>query len=415
MKLRTFVFALPPYDPKSNGVHLYYEIAEMFRRAGHRVLATPLNNSKIHQDLLSANFLTSPFELIEPTEVRPDWVPVFPDTSLHHFSEQFETKCRIWYLLNKPYALTGEACNYRPNDMVLCYSKFISNIYPVFFFNRYNPRLRSFITPELRDRPKKNRILFYIGKCVNETIPDSVHRISEKFRSPIVTINRAVPEKQEHLWQLIRSSRLVVSTDPVTNLNYESTLLGTPCYIADNYTRTDYSNYEIPLPGIFDNEELLERMYLDGIPDEVHHQILATYDATTSNHSVTLERMLACIDTHLERSTKKDESCMHQHNDEINRLRLENDRLQQQVGLLKNPAEPNLAVGFSLKPYLTPFSRLKFAALKVQSFLLLVLLRVTTNTAVAYECFHKMESFRTKARRNAVARSFYKQARGIKK
>ena len=415
MKSRTFVFALPPYDPKSNGVHLYYEIAEMFRCAGHRVMATPLNNSKLPEELFTADFLSSPFELIHPAQGGADCVPVFPDTSLHFFTEQFETKCRIWYLLNKPYALTGEACKYRPNDLVLCYSKFISNIYPVFFFNRYNPRLRSFITPELRERPKKNRILFYIGKCVNKVIPDSVYRISEKFRSPIVTINRAFPEKQEHLWQLIRSSRLVVSTDPVTNLNYESTLLGTPCYIADNYTRTDYSNYEIPLLGIFDNEELLERMYLDGIPDEVHHQILATYDATTSNHSVTVERMLACIDTHLERSANKDESSMHQHNDEINRLRLENDRLQQEVGFLKNPAEPDLTVGFSLKPYLTPFLRLKFAALKVQSFLLLVLLRVTTNTAVAYECYHKMESFRTKARRNAVARSFYKQAHAIKK
>jgi hypothetical protein len=378
-------------------------------------MATPLNDSKLPEELFTADFLSSPFELIHPAQGGADCVPVFPDTSLHFFTEQFETKCRIWYLLNKPYALTGEACKYRPNDLVLCYSKFISNIYPVFFFNRYNPRLRSFITPELRERPKKNRILFYIGKCVNEAIPDSVHHISEKFRSPIVTINRAFPEKQEYLWQLIRSSRLVVSTDPVTNLNYESTLLGTPCYIANNYTCTDYSNYEIPLPGIFDNEELLERMYSDGIPDKVHHQILETYDATTSNHSVTVERMLARIDAHLEHIAKKEKSCMHQHNDEINRLRLENDRLQQQVGLLKNPLEPDLAVGFSFKPYLKPLSRRKFAMLKVQSFLLLVLLRVTTNTAVASECFHKMESFRIKARHNAAARSFYKQARGTKK
>jgi|GEM_PF-2249056 len=415
MKLRTFVFALPPYDPKSNGVHLYYEIAEMFAAAGHRVLGASLNHSKAHKELFSAGFQSCQFQLVEPCEVKPEWIPVFPDTSLPHFTEQFETKCRVWYLMNKPYALTGEGCKYRSTDLVLCYSKFISDTYPVFFFNRYNPRLRAIITPELCKQPKKNRILFYIGKCVCADIPASVRHLSEQFKAQIVTINRAFPEKQAHLWRLIKSSRLVVSTDPVTNLNYESTLLGTPCFIANNYTDTDYSNYEIPLTGIFDNETLLEQMYTNGIPPEMHSQILLAYDETTSNHSATANQMLSRIEAHVEQFAKGSVHSMNQSNEEINKLRLENDNLKREICIWKNPFEPDLSIGFSFQPYLGAFERMRFAVLKLQGLLVFLLLRFTTNTAIASECFDRMESFRIRARHKAAARSFYKQTRSIKK
>ena len=411
MKLRTFVFALPPYDAKSNGVHLYYMVAEMFSALGHRVLAASLNNLKAHKGLFAADVLSSPFQFVESVEVEPDWIPVFPDTSLPHFTEQFETKCRVWYLLNKPYALTGEGCKYRPSDLVLCYSKFISNRYPSFFFNRNNAKLRQFISSNVKERPKKNQIIFYIGKCVSTNIPESVKKLSTKLKANIVVVNRAVPANQRLLWNLIASSRLLVSTDPVTNLNYESTLLGTPCFVSNNYTRTDYSNYEIPLTGIFDDETLLEHAYVNGIESQVHDHILRTYGESISNYSETCECMLARIDSHITWLEREAQNSMATQLDELNQLRIENDRLRHDLNRQKSPLEPDLAVGFSLKPFLSRFSRLKFAALRAQAFLILIMLRMTTNAQTASECFHKIESFRRRAQDNAATLEVLKRSR----
>ena len=154
-------------------------------------------------------------------------------------------------------------------------------------------------------------------------------------------------------------------------------------------------------------------MYTNGIPDELYHQILMAYDETTSNHNVTVNSMLAHIDNHLEQISATNKSPMSHYNEEINNLRLENDRLQREISFWKNPLEPNLTIGFSFKPYLGPLARLKFAVLKAQNLLMFVILRLTTNTAVASNCFHKMEDFRTKARHRAATKSFYKQMRNI--
>ncbi len=393
MNRRTFVFALPPYDPKSNGVAIYYDLARMFAENGHMVLATPHNNASSRKGAFFAGTQEEEFKTVTPLEVLPEWIPVFSDSSLPEFTDQFKCNVRVWYLMNKPYALTGEGCKYWANDLVLCFSKYISAHYPVYFFNRRSADLRSATQRVKPHSQRANRICFYIGKSISMEIPAEVKALALKHRSSIATINRTLPERKDQLWSLLASSRLLVSSDPVTNLNYESTLLGTPCFISSNYTHTDYKNFELPLHGISDQAEDLEPMFLKGMSADQHKGVLNVYDETTTNHEDTAKAMLHRIDRHVEDCSNYD-SRMKEELELVNQLRTENDLLRHECAQLKAFQEPNLAAGYSLKPFLSLPKRLLYLALRLEALAILAILRVTTNAQIASECFHKIDSYR---------------------
>lgn len=397
---RTFVFALPPYDPTSNGVHILYKLARMFAEAGHTVLATSHNNAQSHKGVLLASNDSKEIPFINISKIQFDWIPVFSDSSLPSFTEQINTRFRIWYLLNNPYAMTGDGCLYRPEDLVVSYSKGFSNLYPSFFFNREQPELLAHWEKAIPQSNKKHRIGFYIGKCISNEVPDCVKTLAAKYNASIVTLNRVLPEKKEQLWRLISSFRLLVSTDPVTNLNYESTLLGTPCYVADNYTNTDYSSYELAYPGVFTDANLLEDFYLNGITVSDQKLIRETFLTTTSNHTTVANDFLLHVEKHIgDLEAMKTDPPAASYLDEINRLRMENDRLRHENLQAASPLEPDLKAGFSLRLFLSLGARLRYLALRLEALIILVALRLTTNAQVASECFHKIESYRTRSER----------------
>jgi hypothetical protein len=397
-KKHTFVFALPHYNPKSNGVHILYDLARMFAEAGHRVLATPHNGMNALKGAFGGSHHDFGFQSVTPSEVQPDWIPVFSDSSYPAFTEQFNTRFRVWYLLNKPYAMTGEGSRYRPEDLVVSYSKGLNGIYPSFFFNRVHPDLCNYFARRVPQSQKRHRISFYIGKSISTEIPIPVRRLVGKYNATIVILNRALPEEKAQLWRLLASSRLLVSTDPVTNLNYEATLLGTPCFITDNYTLTDYGAYEIPYLGVYTDSRFLDSTYNKGIIAEEQACIDKTLAVSISNHTETANEFLLRIDRHLDALQIADEDIeMKTQLQTINELRLENDKLRHEVLKLSSPLEPDLKAGFSLKPFLNVAARLKYLALRLQNLAMFAWLRLTTNAQVAAECFHKLESFRERS------------------
>lgn len=412
---RTFVFALPPYDPTSNGVHILYKLARMFAEAGHTVLAISHNNAQSHKGVLLSNNDSRAIPFIDVSQIQFDWIPVFSDSSLPSFTEQINTRFRIWYLLNNPYAMTGDGCLYRPEDLVVSYSKGFSNLYPSFFFNREQPELLAHWQKTVPQSIKKHRIGFYIGKCISSEVPDCVKTLAAKFNASTVTLNRVLPEKKEQLWQLVSSCRLLVSTDPVTNLNYESTLLGTPCYIADNYTNTDYLSYELAYPGIFTDANLLEDFYLNGIKVSDQKLIRETFLETTSNHTSVANDLLSHVEKHSAHlEAMKTDPPAASYLDELNRLRMENDRLRHENLQATSPLEPDLKAGFSLRPFLSFGARLRYFALRLEALIILVALRLTTNAQVASECFHKIESYRTRSERREARLTQINQMRSKK-
>ncbi len=398
-KKHTFVFALPPYDPKSNGVHILYDLARMFAEAGHNVLATPHNGMRALKGVFGGNKQKDlVFESVQPSEVQPDWIPVFSDSSYPAFTEQFNTRFRVWYLLNKPYAMTGEGSRYRPEDLVVSYSKGLNSNYPSFFFNRVHPDLCNHLARRVPQSQKRHRISFYIGKSISAEIPMAVRQLAGKYNAKIVILNRVLPEEKAQLWHLLASSRLLVSTDPVTNLNYEATLLGTPCFVTDNYTHTDYNAYEIHYLGIHTDPRVLDAAYNHGTSVEEQQRIDSTFEVSTSNHTETANEFLLCIDRHFDELQIADEDIeMKTQLQTINELRLENDKLRHEVLKLSSPLEPDLKAGFTLKPFLSVAARFKYLALRLQNLAMFAWLRLTTNAQVASECFHKLESFRERS------------------
>jgi hypothetical protein len=411
MNRRTFVFALPPYDPKSNGVHILYDLARYFTAFGQEVLVTPHNEVSVGKSTLLRGHQDQPWRVVHPKEVEADWIPVFTDTSLPFFTDKFNCSCRVWYLLNKPYALTSEGCKYRPRDLVFSYSRFVSDRCEAFFFNREIPGLDESLRLVKPHGDRKNQILFYIGKSRTDQLPEPVKELASKHNANIVTVNRAIPARKHHLWRLIRSSKLLVTTDPVTNLNYEATLLATPCFVADNYTGTDYKNYEIPLSGISDDPSTLESMYVNGIGPAEHQRIIESYNATTRNHEKTAFSMLEAIERHLERLEMTTTTEERQSLEAMNELRLENDRLKYQLAEVNKTVDPDLAIGFSLNPFIGVGARIKHSLLLCQSVALLLLLRITTNAQIASECFHKLESFRRRGLERQARAAQLKQSK----
>jgi len=413
-KQHTFVFALPPYDPKSNGVHILYDLARMFAEAGHSVLATPHNGMRALKGAFGGNNQDLAFESVTPSEVQPDWIPVFSDSSYPDFTEQFNTRFRVWYLLNKPYAMTGEGSRYWPEDLVATYSKGLNSNYPSFFFNRVHPDLGNHLVRRVPQSQKKHRICFYIGKSISTEIPMCVRNLAAKYNANIILLNRLLPSRKDQLWRLLASSRLLVSTDPVTNLNYEGTLLGTPSFITDNYTHTDYSAYEIPYLGVFTNSHNLDAAYNNGIVGDQQQLIDPTFEVSTSNHVETANNFLACIDRRLKYlKTTDDDNKMKVQLQTINELRLENDRLRHELLKISSPLEPDLKAGFSLKPFLNVTARLKYTALRLQNLAMFAWLRLTTNAQLAAECFHKLESFRERSEKREARLRQIRQIRGV--
>jgi hypothetical protein len=411
MKRRTFVFALPPYEPKSNGVHIYYELAQYFTAFGQDVRITPHNEISFGRSKLLRGHEDRPWDLVNPSEVESDWIPIFTDTSLPFFTEKFNTACRVWYLLNKPYALTSEGCKYRPKDFIACYSRFVSSRFPIFFFNRDIPGLDEGIRSILPQEKRRPQILFYIGKSRTDQIPQQIKELAAKHGASVVTVNRAVPAQKHHLWRLLRSSRLLVTTDPVTNLNYEATLFGTPCFVCDNYTKTDYRHYEIPLEGITDDLSSVESMYVEGISPTTHSSIVDSYISSTRDHEKTAFAMLEAINDHLNQITMSTTPNDAEQLATINELRLENDKLKHQLTEVGKTSEPDLGMGFSLNPFVGAGARLKHFLLFCQSVFILLLLRVTTNAQMASECFHKLESHRRRTLERKARAAQLKQAR----
>ncbi|HWZ94888.1 MAG TPA: hypothetical protein VNW30_06810 [Opitutaceae bacterium] len=283
-----FTMVMPNYTLTSNGVMVLYLLADTLEQLGHRVTYVPLN-----MEVFVRCRHDYPARYLEKFEtdyglVDPGSIAIIPETAPAETVAGLASKKRVWYLLNKPILLTHEPIIYRPEDLVVAYSGLISKIYFNLFILREIPELNleNIRGPAL---PKENLILFYYGKSITSKIPGSIRKLIKSKGAKVIVINRLFPQSRDLLFSLLKRARLLVSYDPFTNLNYEATLCGTPCYIFDNYMELNFSDFNLPLHGIFENKQEIEHYYDSGLN---HELVVQNYRAAISNNRPIIEEFV---------------------------------------------------------------------------------------------------------------------------
>jgi hypothetical protein len=272
-----FTIAAPHYTPSSNGVVLLYRLGELLERSGHKVSFVPNDrhafetHRSIYSDELLRKFIPN------PADADPRSIAIFPETTPAEIIAALPAKRRIFYLLNRPYTLTGRPLLYRPDDLVVAYSGLISKVHFNLFITNPILEFEQFEETGASPPPKEDLILFYFGKTRHDKIPPAVSRVINKYNAEVVVMNRVFPKSRETLFDLLRRARLLVSFDPLTNLSYEATLCGTPSFIADNYMNLSYGDFNLPLAGFFEDEQQVEHRYKYGINKDEQASIIDGY------------------------------------------------------------------------------------------------------------------------------------------
>lgn len=331
--IEEFTIVVPNYSACSNGIMLLYQLRDLLRSEGVRARYYPLD-----ERAFGACRHTYPSDVlegfIEPPELPgPESVLILPDTTPADVVTMFPRHRRVWYLLNQPWRLIGQPACYRPEDAVVAYSRLVSTTHFNLFLNRAIPDCDPTSDAHRASmRSKKDLVVLYYGKSRTGRIDANVRRFLRRTGARVVGIHRNVPASPRELYDLLLSARLLVSYDPLTNLSYEATLCGTPCYVADNYLSIPYADYNLPLHGVFEDPAALDRWYRQGIPGPLQDEILRVYSQSVAGHGEAVRSFLTyCREWFSIHERSPADAAMKNLLETHNRLRLENDRLRFQV------------------------------------------------------------------------------------
>lgn len=263
-----FIFSIPGFDSKSNGLNVFHCLAREFQKLGAEVRIIPwsLNDSIYEVPEEYKDLYTARFDLSDAVAFLPDAIP-------GDIAEKIkaQTKCCVWWLCNVPGLLGHMPYPFGGNDLLFAYSKLISSHLPQLYYHSDNSGIPS-IAEITEKRKKADLVLIYTGKgricpipqLIAERLPDS---------SKIVYISRFFPETKEMLYSLLMRSKFVISFDPISNLNYEATLLGAPVFLV-NHMRPNLNlqrDFNIPLHGFFTNQKEFIYTSKIGLDLEVIH------------------------------------------------------------------------------------------------------------------------------------------------
>ncbi|MGC4073214.1 MAG: hypothetical protein QM760_11995 [Nibricoccus sp.] len=135
-----------------------------------------------HQSVYSEDLLKR--FVPNPTDASPDSIAIFPETTPEEIIAATPAKRRVFYLLNRPYMLTGKPLLYRPDDLVVAYSGLISKVHFNLFIT--NP-IREFEQFEALKTPppaKENLVLFLFRKNPDTTKSPRPSATSSKNTAP---------------------------------------------------------------------------------------------------------------------------------------------------------------------------------------------------------------------------------------
>jgi hypothetical protein len=147
----------------------------------------------------------------------------------------------VRYLLNRPTVFTSKPIEYGQTDYLVAYSGLISEWLPkLYLLNDDREDIQKYISIQ-----KQNLVSYYFGKVNKSKLRENLLKINKMHHdfSEMRIITRHNPQTKDGLFSLIAKSSLLVSFDPLTNLNYEAALLGTPVLLVDDAYNTRGSEF----------------------------------------------------------------------------------------------------------------------------------------------------------------------------
>lgn len=244
------------YSSASNGIKITYELISRLNNMG--ICAKSLCFDPYY---FGANI---PLKYLKNTifctekefpEIEPDDIVIYPE---HVKGNPLNANRVVRYLLNKPYYIFGYGIDYRPTDYILSFSQLVSETLPYLYIMIDERK----IYKEIREKNPKRKGIYsvYFGKCNLDIIRHSNGILAElqKKYGCVNVITRQFPERNIALG-MIAESDLLVSFDPLSNLNYEATLLGTPVLLLDDSFNTSSTHLPAEQCGYFYNIKDFEK------------------------------------------------------------------------------------------------------------------------------------------------------------
>lgn len=249
------IYAYAPfYNPKSNGIAIFYELIRILNHAGIEAKVLCYENEMYNFEIPDEIKPYYVSKAAMPSSVADDDIVIYPETVKENV---LKAKNVVYWLLNKPGVLTGESISYQPEYVFVSYSTLVHEGLPQLFIMK-DERL---LFDKLRSECEKNEksVSVYFGKVNKENICEKNKQLEEilKHYDDIRIITRMSPGDRENTLKTIAQSDLLISYDALTNLNYEATLLGTPVLIMNDFYNIKNTDYNAGKFGCaFDEKEI---------------------------------------------------------------------------------------------------------------------------------------------------------------
>lgn len=231
----TFYFFSVQYQSMSYGLRVLYDIVAKLNSLGIRAYNVfcakydPGYNPNIdNPEIYKKNIIICD----NPEEFRIDDndIAVYLDTVQ---GNPLNAKRVLRYLLNKPYVLTGTGIEYQNEDYIIAYSYYISKKLPQLFYLIDERNLFS----EIREHALRSSdsVAVYLGKTdmsvLRKRTADLKRYVKNYKRINVIT--RWYPSNRVEALSKIADCSLLISFDPLSNMNYEAILVGVPVLMMD--------------------------------------------------------------------------------------------------------------------------------------------------------------------------------------
>ncbi len=246
------------YVSYSYGIQIEYEFINILQRVGYEAYNLVFDQILLSKEIPEKYKKQIVINLDNSFEIKDDDICIYTDVIS---GNPLHAKRVVRFLLNRPYNLTGEGIDYGPSDYIMAYSGLVSKTLQKCFILRDEVALFNQLRCNQHD---KSKVVLYFGKVDIKNIQNCyqiIKPIINQF-TKVEIITREVPKTRIKTLSVLSDASLLISFDPLTNLNYEATLLGVPVYMVKDYYGVITNNF-FKYHGITDDPSLIENATIE--------------------------------------------------------------------------------------------------------------------------------------------------------
>jgi len=293
MPARLFIYC-SAYEQKSYGIRILYTLAAEISRLGREARCLCFSPRPAFRLPSELEAITQYLDEGEKPDISDEDIVVYSDSEK---GNPLGAKRVVRYLLNKPGVLTGALVDYGPSDYIVEYSPLVGIHFPKLFLLNDDR--------ELIDRwagsRREDSVAFYFGK-IEKKNRSKFWRIIARVRKDFsghYLITRRYPRDRDELFSILSKVSLLVSLDPLTNLNYEAALLGTPVLLLNDSYNTEGTEFAEGIFFEYDGKRFIPR---SGVDVASFRRKLESQGAAVSSFLADAEEHFTKIETSIEAS-----------------------------------------------------------------------------------------------------------------